>query len=270
MKLFDDLQWEIYKAAPRMNPSTLKVGCLQSMKHMRYLIDHGRPDKPAFVLGRACHCAVFESAELDNRYVIYDGRRDIRTKVYAELVEQCEADGTEILKTGELDKAVNMGLSVATDPIVQPYIQAGKAEITLFVEEGETQCKGRLDWVCRDVGFVDLKTSKNISAHSFGRDFFAYGYDISLGLYQRWLSRIRNQPEPCTVFAVEKEPPYDVAVITIPQAVLDAGAQKGLRVLDRYRECMDSGVWPGIANGEEFTLQVPGWVMSEEDDIDWS
>ena len=139
-----------------------------------------------------------------------------------------------------------------------------------MTEESRTKCKGRLDWVRSDAGFCDLKTCRDITAFAFGAAFYRYSYDISLGLYHRWLSRLRGQTEPCWVLCVENEEPYDVAVVPVPQAVLDQGVEKSLRIIERYEKCAETGVWPGVANGAEYWMHVPHWAMDEDAELNWN
>lgn len=261
-----------YLAIKAINPSLIKVGCHKSMKHLRYAMDHPQPSTDAMTIGTACHTAVFEPDELDNRFLVYDGKRDKRIAAYKEVMEEAEATGKLVIKRAEVQGAVDMGLAVASDPLVKPLIKAGQAEVTLTTEEYEVPCKGRLDWVVEGVGFCDLKTCRDATAFAFGRAFYKYGYDVSLGLYQRWLMRLRGQYEPSLVLCVENTPPYDVAVVPVPQSVLDQGADKGLKVIARYKRCLAEDVWPGVANGEEYYLHIPGWAIAEAegDELNWS
>jgi len=263
------LPFALYLAIEALNPSLIKVACIKSMKHLRHAMDHPRPPTDALTIGSACHTAVFEPDELDNRFLVFDGRRDKRTAAYKEVLEEAEATGKLIIKSADLQMAADMGLAVASDPLVKPIIKAGQAEATLTTEEHGLPCKGRLDWIMEGAGFADLKTARNITAFSFGSDFYKFRYDVSLGLYQRWLMRLRGQVEPCLVLCVEKEQPYDVAVVPVPQAVLDRGAENGLKVIARYKQCLATGVWPGIANGEEYPLHIPGWVIDEDEIVEF-
>jgi len=263
-ELNPDMSWDDYRAVEALNPSLLKVG-QKSMKHLKYARDNPQPPKDAFVFGHAVHTVVFEHHELDNRFIVFDGRRDKRMPAYQDVLIQAEETGCEILKSAELKAAVEMGLAVATDPLVKPIIAAGKAEVSVFSEEYGQPTKGRLDWVCSSPGFADLKTCRDIRPFAFCSDCFRYSYDISLGLYQRWLSQIRGQEEPCSIIAVEKTPPYDCVVYDIPQAVLDRGAERGLAIIEKYIECEKSGEWPGVADRRPGEFHVPYREMDEPD-----
>ena len=120
---------------------------------------------------------------------------------------------------------------------------------------------------------LDLKTARDISARRFSGDFYRYHYDVKLGLYQRWTRRLFDLSEvPDHLLLVENQAPFDRTLaprvdgvpISIPQPVLDRGADKGLRWLEKIRECMESGEWPGIDVEPDWTLQTPTWEMDEE------
>jgi len=258
------LSWDDYTAIDALNPSLIKRG-LKSMKQFKWGRENPQPTKDAFVFGHAVHTVVFEPHELDHRFLVFDGRRDKRTSAYQDALAQAEETGSEIIKTADLEAAVAIGLAVTTHPKVKPIIASGQAEVTVTAEEYGRPCKGRLDWVCSQPGFADLKTARNIQSFAFGKAFFEYGYDVSLGLYQRWLARIRGQDEPCWVLCVEKEPPYDAAVVLVPQEVLDRGRDKGLRIIERVNECEKTGVWPGVDEGDWYPLHVPYYEMGDDE-----
>lgn len=77
---------------------------------------------------------------------------------------------------------------------------------------------------------VDLKTVKDFSpiydpAYGCRRDWIAYwGYDLQGAIYQRveQISSGRQDPLPFYIVAVTKEPVPDIALIHIPQHMLDA------------------------------------------------
>jgi hypothetical protein len=115
---------------------------------------------------------------------------------------------------------------------------------------------------------VDLKTCKNITAKEFGRDFYRYHYDCKLGLYQRWMQKITKRPWAVKIICLEKQPPWDTAVVPIPDAVLDRGVSKMLKLIPQLRDCIYTGNWPGVANGGEYYLDTPTWEMDEDMELE--
>jgi hypothetical protein len=196
-------------------------------------------------------------------YFPWEGRR--AGNKYDQLVQRAKAVGAEILTQARYDNALKAANRFVSDPKIQALVSAGKAEVTLFEVEGNIQCRGRVDWVSSsERKLVDLKTCKDISSRKFGRDFYAYGYDIKLGLYQRWLNSLTRCHWPVEVICLENSPPFDVALVPIPDAVLDRGVQKALDIIRRVELCIKADSWPGVSGGQDYPLYTPQWEMDDD------
>ena len=53
-------------------------------------------------------------------------------------------------------------------------------------------------------------------------------------------------------------------MLPVPDAVLDNGVDKALRIIDKVAQCIETDQWPGIAGGDSMPLVVP-WYEMEED-----
>jgi len=259
-ELVPKLARDDYCAVPAISPSVLVEG-LKSMKHLRHAWYNPRPDTPDLEFGRAVHCLLFEPRVFEARYTFYPGRR--AGKAYQDF--QDEHPGAEVLKESDYNALVACARAILDEPPVQPLVKAGQAEVAVFAGEYGMQCRGRMDWLSSDGVLVDLKTTRNIEGRAFGHDFYRYHYDVKLGLYRRWVRNVTGCHYRTVVIAAEKFPPYDVTVTPIPDAVLDQGAIRGLRVLEQLRRAIESDRWPGIAGGAEYELVVPGYEMEEEE-----
>lgn len=259
----EGLPFDEYCQIVAMNPSTLVKG-VKSLKHLRHGWYNRGEDSDDLLWGRAVHCLLFEPEQFEQRYCYYYGRRDKRVKEYQEFL--AEHQGCEVLSRYQYDSALEAARSFVDDPHVQPLIESGKAEVSLLCADQGLQCKGRLDWITTGCGYiVDLKTTRSIEAKSFGRDFYKFHYDIKLGLYRRWLRQLTNcQSTQVKIVCVEKEPPYDVTVLPVVEAVLDHGEAKGLDLLSDVRSAIVNDVWPGVAGGDEYWLEVPYGEMDVE------
>lgn len=262
------VDWDAYCNIPAMNPSTLVAGT-KSMRHLRYAWEHPRADTDNLLWGRAVHCLLFEPKEFEHRYIAWrevdkDGKpkKRIGTK-WDEVVKTATELSLEILSLKQWDSALEAAQSFVKEPDVQELIKAGQGEVTLLTTECGIQCRGRVDWIATGLALTDLKTTKNIEAAKFGRDFYAFHYDIKLGLYRRWLNRLTGKDWPVKCITLENTPPYDVAVVPVAEEVLDQGAAKGLGILARLRTSIDTGLWPGIAGGQEYYLETPAWHMED-------
>lgn len=256
--------WDDYLSVPYMNPSTLVYG-QKSMKHLKHAWDEPNfKDSDDKLVGRAIHCHVYEPQEFYKRYCVYDDVRNERHKKYQDFLSQ--HPGKEVLSEKQLERVLSASSSLLKDKYFKRHMsrhKSGQPEVTLIAELFGVQFKGRVDWIWDTPEIDDLKTSKDIIARAFGRDFYDYGYDIKLALYREMFKWNTGVEVPVNTICIEKEPPYDVAIVPVPEAVLDRGLNKAKRIVDRMKECIEKNEWPGVANGEAYYLDTPPWEMDE-------
>ncbi len=260
------MPWDEYLAYPALNPSTIVHG-RKSMLHLKHAWDNRGDDSDAMLFGRAQHCLLFEPREFERRYRPWEGRR--AGNAYEEFCAEAYAEGAEVIKaTGEYsqESAIEATHGFLAHPLIQRMIAAGKAEQSILCVENGMQCKGRLDWISASEHCIsDLKTARDITARAFGRAFYTFGYDIKLGLYKRWLDAVTKDTWPVNVICLESKAPYDVAVVPVPDAVLESGVKRGMAIITRVKQCMERNEWPGVAGHELYPLDVPAWEMEDGD-----
>jgi hypothetical protein len=258
-----DIPWDEYLALDRMNPSTLKGGLVDgqvSMKHMQWGIANPKPDTPAMRLGRATHTAILEPERFRDTVCVYDERRG--TNKYKEF--QANHEGMEILKTAEYGNMIGMAQAIAGDTQAMAMIEGCQPEITICATDHDIKCKGRMD-LYRPGLIPDLKTTGQISPRQFGRTAMDFGYLISQGLYRRWVGLETGKKPKVSIISVESKGPYDVIVYPIDENLLDMGEAKGVALLKLYKQCMESGDWPGLAGGELMPLEYPVFGLPENE-----
>ena len=258
------MPWPEYLDYPALNGSTLTAG-RKSLLHLRDAWDHDHPDTEAMQFGRLVHCLLFEPREVGARYRTWEGRR--AGNDYQLFRALAEADGAEVVRADgqySLEAALEAAQGFLRSARVKELIAAGQAEQTVLAVECGLQCKGRLDWVSTaEHVLTDLKTTRDIEDEAFGRQFFRLGYDLKLGLYQRWLNAVTGDQWPVEVIVLENQRPYDVAVIPVPQAVLDAGVDKAMKIIEQVQGAIVADQWPGVSDGGLVPLAVPYWAMEE-------
>lgn len=261
-----DMPWSEYLTYPALNCSTICAGT-KSMLHLKHAWDHGNKDTPAKQWGRMVHCLLLEPTDFENRYWEWAGDR--RGKVYYAYRDRAEAAGAEVAKASgqySLQSAQDAAESFLSDDRVQELISAGQGEQTVLTCEGDIQCRGQIDWVSTSQHvMVDLKTAADIGPEKFGKSFFNFHYDMKLGMYRRWLQAVTCDQWPVEVIVLESTPPHDVAVIPVPDAVLDAGVDKAIQLIWRVKTAIDDNQWPGMARNRPMDLVVPYYEMVDED-----
>lgn len=259
------MSWTEYLSFPALNGSVIVKG-RKSLLHLKSEWDNGGEDSDAMQFGRMLHCLLFEPREVESRYRPWTGRR--AGNEYRDYCEDAAAAGAEAVKaTGEysLESALEAAPSYLGNAKVQALIKAGQAEQTILWPECGLQCKGRLDWVSTaEHVLTDVKSAAEIEDRLFGKAFFRYGYDLKLGLYRRWLQLVTGEQWPVQVIVLENKRPYDVAIVPVPDAVLDQGVDKALRIIERVAVAIEHDYWPGVARGDYYPLAVPFFEMQEE------
>lgn len=146
-------------------------------------------------------------------------------------------------KNGELyakfENANKMINAVECQPLMMEYLEGEKQAVRTGKLFG-ADWKIKMD-VCNGERIVDFKTVKDFEPlykEGFGKlNWIEYwGYDIQGAVYQKveQISSGRDEPLPFYIVAVTKEKVPDVAVIQIPQSVLDTALSVVEAKIDRF------------------------------------
>ena len=260
----EKLPREQYMEACGLNPSSIKE---KSPLHVKCTYETGgKAPTDAMQFGTAVHTLVWEPHLFAEQVVCWEGDR--RGNAWKEFAAE-NADKL-ILKSDAYERAIQTAARLTAEPRVKELAREGLAETAVFTEEHGLQCRGLLDWIATHCAtLVDLKVVRSIVPRKFGNAVQEYGWDVSMACYRRWFQREANKEIRAVKFVVvESSPPFDVAVVDVPESALELGWKKADDMIQRVRESIESGVWPGIANGEEQELFVPTYAMDEEE-IAW-
>lgn len=161
-------------------------------------------------------------------------------------LDQFELEHPEIFnsRTGalkaEFKHAETMINAVECQPLMMRFLE-GATQVIRTADLFGVPWKIKMDVFQDGIRIVDLKTTKDfadIYETGFGyRSWIEYfGYDIQGAIYQKveQLSSGRSKPLPFYIVAVTKEKVPDVAVIQIPQSVLDTALKVVESKIDRF------------------------------------
>jgi hypothetical protein len=177
-----------------------------------------------------------------------------------------EIHGLAYVKADEHENVLSSAIEVLTDSVSAQYWTQGVSQPTLLSTEFGMLFRGRPDWVTADC-IVDLKTTRaGVDDRSIARTTFNLGYHYKLAMYRRWWKRATGVEKRGVLIFVEQNDPWDVVVVPVPDVVLSLAEEQGLKILQQLRGCIDSGVWPGHACGQEKPLEIPSWEM---EDVEW-
>lgn len=264
-----DLPAEQYHSIPAMSAGGLKR-MQQSPAHFYGMqLDPNRPPpgdpSPALVNGTLVHCALFEPASLDSRYVIKPEGMSFSTKEG----KAWRAEQSRIIVDAGLMAAVRMQSARLRDlPELGALLAEGVGECSAFWIDEQTGelCKCRPDWASPagdGVVIVDGKTCQDGSPEGFGRSIWNYKYHLQAAWYADGYERATGKKVHGFVFAaVESAWPHQAAAYMLGDDVLDAARRENRRLLNLYAECKRTGEWPGYAPSISL-INLPTWATRQ-------
>lgn len=230
-----------------------------------------KPQTPALAFGSALHTLVFEPTELAKRFVIspeINKRTNAGKEDYAAFLEANK--GKTIIDSDILERCQKMKEAIYNHPVASILLESGIPEKRVnWVWNGEDEegnpiavpCKIKPDWISHNDFIVDLKTTEDASPLAFGKSVWNYRYHVQGGFYCEGLAYNRGGelPRGFILIAVEKEPPYAVALYALTADQMERGRREYIRDLQVYHRCIHTNTWPSY--GDTITpVQLPAWA----------
>lgn len=250
-----------YHARPEVSSTEARL-VLQSPAKYRWRKDNPPliDDSPKFDIGKAVHAKVLgQGADV----VVVDAD-DWRTKAARETREDARVAGKAPLLTREFEAVNAMAESVLAHTTARAILsQSGDTEVSLFADVDGVPTRARFDFLPdkteRRTVAADLKTTTDASKKQFESSVARYEYAVQRAWYLDTLNATTGDETAEMVFiAVEKEPPYLVAVYQLPAVWAEKGHTMARKAAQTWRACTDSGVWPGYPD-EVQLLDEPMW-----------
>jgi len=261
-----------YHAHPALS-STGARRLLESPAKFRHAQTHPEKPKAAFDLGTAVHTKVLGTGDAAIAYppehLTPSGNVSTKAATVEWAAEQRAAGLTPISpdQMGEVD---GMAEAVLAHPMARVLLeQDGSPEASVFATDPDTgvNMRARFDFLPtgeRTSIAVDLKSARDASPAGFAKAAASHGYSTQ----RAWYLDTYEFAEPSIeldgfVFVVvETEAPFLVGVYRLNTEFEAIGAHQARRARRIYRECLDSGEWPGYSSGIE-SLMAPFWLVSE-------
>lgn len=260
-----------YFALPAINASTLKP-MRRSPAHARYAMEHPADPTGPQDLGQATHCAILEPERFEEDY----GRAKYQQKVLkAERAwwKEAEQDPDRIwLRPKDYDAACAMRDRAWANGDARALLDVRQRRVEVSAvwhdEDYRLWGKCRVDLLTMHEGWsvvADLKTCRDAREWRFSKDIDEYGYHLSAGWYLRGLNILAPRPRLYRFICVENQPPHEVKVWQLDDRDIAQGEQEILELAVQYRDCEDTGVWPGYAPGVE-NIRLPKYRRADDDE----
>jgi hypothetical protein len=261
MGLIEGLPSDAYHSMPGVSKSGLDRLAVSPAHYVAYL-NEPREETPALRFGRVFHSFILEPDTC--RIAAWTGgNRSTRAgKAEWEEFQQANA-GAEVVSADEFLVLHGMRDAVYAHPRAKQLLSiAGRAELSKWAYEPQSGelCRVRPDRLL-DMGLaLDLKSAKDASPRGFAKACAERRYHVQAAFYPDMLGL---DDKAFLFVAVEKEPPYAVAVYELEPEAVEFGRYLYQRDLMRLAECKISKAWPAYSD-EIKTLSLPAWATKGE------
>jgi hypothetical protein len=234
-------------------------------------------DPKAGLIGNAFEKLLLEPETFEDEYFILNdigikaeigGARPTSTKAYKEWVqEQLNAnEGKTQLSTDDWAMIFEMRNNCLQNDTVQELLTEGEVQTSIFYERNGIRLKTRPDFVRWNAFTLDVKTTGEIpTPANLQRVVWNYRYDVQ-AMLQVWGCEAIGKPVKRHFWLfVEKNPPYDVAVVAFDLDDMDFTTYQIDEKLELLTTCRESNSFPGVEIHSDnskgiINLQLPAWA----------
>lgn len=276
--IYDGLDEAEYHRDPVPGGSLSSTGAREMLPPSCPALHHYRRTHPVFKdvfdFGSAAHKLVLGTGP---KVEVIDAR-DWRTNAAKDQRDAARENGFIPLLKHEWQHVEDMAAAIQDHPLAGELLDplaGGKAEQSLFWRDPdfEVWCRVRLDWLSGhrvtstgQLIIVDYKTADSADPETFARKSAAnWGYHQQDAFYSEGVRVVLGEDPVFWFIAQDKNPPYLVSVVELSPEDQRAGHELNRIALERYRDCKQSGIWPGYPN-EAVTVAMPPWARSRGDD----
>lgn len=266
-----DIDAETYHADPVPGGSLSSSGARKLLSPscpalFRYEQDNPPAPTADMNLGSAAHKVVLGAgADL----VLIDAE-NYRTKAAKEQRDKARADGKIPVLPREHAVVTAMAKKLREHPTAAALLgrREGKPEQALFWQDRDIWRRALVDFLPAPkpgrMLLADYKTCTKANQESIARDVYEYGYHQQAAWYCDAV-RALGLAEDAVMLLVfqEKTAPYLVTVAELDVVAMDIGAARNRQAIDIYRQCMESGRWPGYAT-DVIRIPLPAWAEAKQ------
>lgn len=257
-----------YRMRKGLNFSSLNLFAVSPEKYYA-LKGVERDETEAMKVGTALHTMALEPEKFNQRYFCLP-EMDRRTKAGKELYAQIEATNKNkiLLKPEDFQVVAEAATSIRNNTFANGLLSNALTELTATWHDVETSLdlKGRIDAYNEKLRIiVDIKTTTD-AGRSFSKTILQRGYHRQAAFYMDALRANGKPVEHVVIIAVEKEPPYSVALYKLCDDTIRLSKAENDALLKRYAHCLKTDYWPGYTQGI-MTISLPNYAMENMEEM---
>lgn len=217
----------------------------------------------AFDFGSAAHALVL-GVGLDSIYVApFDSWQTKAAQAERKIARE---SGLSPILPADWRRVCDMADQLSSHETAMRLLSGGHAEVYALAVDPETGVMRRawIDYVTPAVA-SDYKSAASVEPGAFATAVAKYGYHMQAAWTLDLLADLGEPADAFAFIAQEKEPPYLVEVYELDEAAVDRGRDLNRRALERFRDCTETGIWPGYTARPHTTLSLPRWAFYDQE-----
>lgn len=252
---------ERYHAASGVSKSMLDILANQTPAHLQTYLKERKPETPAQRFGAISHRAMLEPDTFRDAFYVKPPKMSFATSV-GKAWQEMHAD-KPLITTDESVTIEKIVSAVHTHPFAKKLLLGCQPEQSIFVEDNAGILrKSRLDALTKGNIIPDLKTTESANLENFERSISRYRLHVQAAYYLDNCNMAGIKKDVFFFIVVEKSPPYLVRCLKLMGEVIEAGRRQYAHDLQIYRNCLETGQWPGW--GESWDdCGLPSYEMRE-------
>lgn len=266
----DTYQADSLQSQPSLNSSIAKILITQSplhawCAHPRLNPNYVAEESEDFDRGSAAHALLLEGEDRMIE-VPYD---DWRKNAAKDLRDEARAMGKLPMLTkhvGSIRKMVEIAKRALAECELGVTLEDFHAERTVIWKRQGVWKRARFDLQHKKRPLIlDYKTTGDSSPFSFQRQIFNLSYDIQAAMYceaYRVSNPNTSQDPTYVLLAQENEEPFACSLIGLSPMAIDFGWQRLKRATEIWKDCLESGCWPGYSTQIAW-VDPPSFVLSQ-------
>jgi len=265
-----------YHNGPGASSSKLKVLLEHSPAVYAYRLLNPEPPTPAQAFGKLVHAMVLEPETVSEKFAFSPSFNRRESGKSDKLVWEFKQKGKIIISPDDVEHAQAMVKNLTEHETVGRLLDNIIVESSVFwwyqspVDDDDREYREYLKIrpdilnLTRPI-IADIKTTDDASPEGFARAVMKYRYHFSAAMYLEGVNQC-DQIMTATdyrylnfiLIAVEKTPPYQVAIYNLPGDVLNLGLQQFRVAMQRLHDARQSG-FPSMSP-EIRDIKLPAWA----------
>ena len=222
-----------------------------------------KPDTPAQAFGSLVHAAILEPHKVEKLYVVAP---DLNKNSNAYKDWKATHAGLLIVDADDMQTALQMRDAVMSNARARQLLELGGiTEEPIYARDPETGVLVKIKpdrYIPSHRIILDLKTTTDARPHAFAKSVAEYRYHVQDAFYTDVAAWAGDAVDWFFFIALEKEPPYGVAVYQLDSDATDKGRALYRENLNTYAACLRNNDWHAYKQGDEdLVLSLPKWAL---------